>query len=45
MINIYYFGDKYNFGDNEYNIINHPRINGFGVDSVDDTLNKIKLFL
>ncbi len=42
---IYYFGDKYMEGGNDYNIINHQRTVGYGVDNVEDTINKIKNFL
>lgn len=34
---IYYFGDKYQYGGNDYKIINHKDVNGFGVDEVNNT--------
>jgi hypothetical protein len=34
---IYYFGDKYKEGGNDYKIINHKDVNGFGVDNVHAT--------
>lgn len=34
---IYYFGDKYQDGGNDYKIINHKDVNGFGVDEVNNT--------
>jgi phosphomannomutase len=34
---IYYFGDKYQEGGNDYQIINHKSVIGYGVDSVNMT--------
>jgi phosphomannomutase len=36
---IYYFGDKYQEGGNDYKIINHKYVNGIGVDNVYSTKN------
>lgn len=41
---IYYFGDKHETNGNDYNIINHERVTGMKVNSLNDTielLNKI----
>lgn len=43
---IYYFGDKYMKGGNDYRLINHPRITkGFGVDGLDQTQKILGLLL
>jgi phosphomannomutase len=39
---IYYFGDKYTITGNDYELLNHPRIIGIAVDSVSDTIDKLK---
>lgn len=36
---LFYFGDKYLPDGNDYEIINHPRITGYKVDSPQDTIN------
>jgi phosphomannomutase len=42
---IYYFGDKYQEGGNDYKIINHKNVNGFGVDNVHATKKLLNNFL
>ena len=40
---IYYYGDKYEKNGNDYNIINHERVNGFEVNSPDQTLQLLRM--
>jgi phosphomannomutase len=42
---IYYFGDKYQEGGNDYQIINHKNVCGYGVDSVNTTKNILRIIL
>ena len=42
---IIYFGNSYNEGENDYEIINHPRINGVKVDKVNDTKKILQNFI
>ena len=39
---ISYFGDKYTPEGNDYELISHPKIKGYPVDSISDTLEYIK---
>lgn len=43
--NISYFGDKYTPDGNDYELITHPEIKGYPVDSLSDTLNILKKLL
>ena len=36
-------GDKYEKNGNDYNIINHERVNGFEVNSPDQTLQLLRM--
>lgn len=42
---IYYFGDKYEPNGNDYQILNHPRVKGFPVNTYQDTIQILKQFL
>lgn len=42
---IYYFGDKYEPNGNDYQMINHPRVEGFSVNNYQDTIQMLKQFL
>lgn len=42
---IHYFGDKYRMHGNDYKIIFHPSVVGHCIDSPNDTLTEIDLFL
>ncbi len=39
--NIHYFGDSYEENGNDYRIINHEKVFGYRVDSLDDTRRKL----
>jgi len=39
---IYYFGDKYEKNGNDYEILNHSKINGFKIDNVNQTYQILK---
>jgi phosphomannomutase len=42
---IYYFGDKYQINGNDYNIINDERVIGIKVDSPQNTIEELTLYL
>ena len=39
---IYFFGDKYEKGGNDYELISHDKVIGIKVDNIDNTINELK---